>query len=113
MQERDKRRRRILVQELAALEALEASHREAVYAQELGRQARDEQRIAAMLLQTRQEKDIILENRYVLSQESSMIVFVLYCCCLFCIYSLYSILQHLYSTRVCICTCIFEMGLFG
>lgn len=61
--EREKRRRKVLVDQLKANEALEESRREEALVAHLLRQSQFERRIAAELLHARHEKDVIRENR--------------------------------------------------
>ncbi|CAF4651988.1 unnamed protein product [Rotaria sp. Silwood1] len=61
--EREKRRRKVLVDQLRALEAIEDSKREESLVSHLLRQSQFERRLAVELLQTRHEKDILRQNR--------------------------------------------------
>ena len=61
--EREKRRRKVLVDQLKANEALEESKREEALVAHLLRQSQFERRIAVELLHARHEKDVIRENR--------------------------------------------------
>ncbi|KAL5265353.1 hypothetical protein ACHWQZ_G006182 [Mnemiopsis leidyi] len=61
--EREKRRRRVLVEQLAAHEAIEQAKHEDMLVTCLMRQSQLERRIALQLLQVRLEKDVIRNNR--------------------------------------------------
>ncbi|CAF3645652.1 unnamed protein product [Rotaria sordida] len=61
--EREKRRRKVLVDQLRALEAIEDSKREESLVSHLLRQSQFERRLAVELLQTRHEKDVLRQNR--------------------------------------------------
>ncbi|CAF4000149.1 unnamed protein product [Adineta steineri] len=61
--EREKRRRKVLVDQLRALEAIEDSKREESLVSHLLRQSQFERRLAVELLQTRHEKDVLRHNR--------------------------------------------------
>eukprot|EP01137_Pigoraptor_chileana_P012166 Opistho-2@64217 len=61
--EREKRRRKVMVDQQRAQEDLEASRHESVLLARLMRQSMHERKIAAQLMQTRREKDVIRENR--------------------------------------------------
>ena len=63
LQEREKRRRRVLVEQLAAHEAIEQAKHEDMLVTCLMRQSQLERRIALQLLQVRLEKDVIRNNR--------------------------------------------------
>ncbi len=67
--EREKRRRKVLVDQLKANEALEESKREEALVSHLLRQSQFERRIAVELLHARHEKDVIRENRIVYERE--------------------------------------------
>ena len=67
--EREKRRRKVLVDQLKANEALEESKREEALVSHLLRQSQFERRIAVELLHARHEKDVIRENRIVNERE--------------------------------------------
>ena len=62
-QEREKRRRKVLVDQLRAHEAQEEAKREEMLVNRLMRQSQQERRIAVQLLQTRHEKEVIRRNR--------------------------------------------------
>ena len=62
-QEREKRRRRVLVEQLASHESIEQSKHEDMLVTCLMRQSQLERRIALQLLQVRLEKDVIRNNR--------------------------------------------------
>ncbi|XP_013409132.1 sperm flagellar protein 2 isoform X2 [Lingula anatina] len=62
-QEREKRRRKVLVDQLKAHEAQEEAHREEMLVNRLMRQSQQERRIAVQLLQARHEKEVIRKNR--------------------------------------------------
>ena len=55
--------------ELENLERLSQDQRDATHAAALSRQALDERRVAAMLLATRREQAVIVENRIFLKQQ--------------------------------------------
>ncbi|XP_071954486.1 sperm flagellar protein 2-like isoform X2 [Antedon mediterranea] len=61
--EREKRRRKILVDQLKAHEAQESARREEMLVNRLMRQSQQEKRIAVQLMQLRHEKAIICQNR--------------------------------------------------
>lgn len=61
--EREKRRRKVLVDQMKAHENQEEARREEMLVNRLMRQSQQERRIAVQLLQTRHEKDIIRKNR--------------------------------------------------
>lgn len=61
--EREIRRRRVLVQQMKALQEQEASKRETVLVERLMRQSMQERRVATQLMQIRTEKDSIRNNR--------------------------------------------------
>lgn len=61
--EREKRRRKAMVDEQMAVAALEEAQREEMLLAKLMRQSMFERGIAAQLMQTRQEKDAIRQNR--------------------------------------------------
>ena len=67
--EREKRRRKVLVDQLKANEALEETKREEALVSHLLRQSQFERRIAVELLHARHEKDVIRENRIVNERE--------------------------------------------
>lgn len=67
--EREKRRRKVLVDQLKANEALEESKREEALVSHLLRQSQFERRIAVELLHARHEKDVIRENRIINERE--------------------------------------------
>ncbi|XP_063721341.1 sperm flagellar protein 2-like isoform X3 [Symsagittifera roscoffensis] len=67
--EREKRRRKVLVDQLKAHEAQEDARREEEIVNRLMRQSQVERRIVVQLLQTRQEKAVILENRKLREQQ--------------------------------------------
>uniref|UniRef100_A0A6Q2XHT1 Calponin-homology (CH) domain-containing protein n=1 Tax=Esox lucius TaxID=8010 RepID=A0A6Q2XHT1_ESOLU len=62
-QQREKRRRRFLVQQLKAHEAQEEALREEQLVERLTRQSQQEKRLAVQLMQLRQQKEVILQNR--------------------------------------------------
>ncbi|CAF1530218.1 unnamed protein product, partial [Didymodactylos carnosus] len=61
--EREKRRRKVLVDQLRALESIEDARREESLVSHLLRQSQFERRLAVELLQTRHEKDVLRQNR--------------------------------------------------
>ncbi|CAB4023642.1 Hypothetical predicted protein, partial [Paramuricea clavata] len=61
--EREKRRRRVLIEQLKAHEAQEEQRREEMLVKRLMRQSQQEKRIAVQLMQIRHEKQVIKENR--------------------------------------------------
>lgn len=66
--EREKRRRKVLVDQIKAHEAQEEAHREEMLVNRLMRQSQQERRIAVQLLQTRHEKEVIRKNRILREQ---------------------------------------------
>ncbi|KAI8510088.1 hypothetical protein Bbelb_125160 [Branchiostoma belcheri] len=68
-EEREKRRRKVLVDQLKAHDAQEEAHREEMLVNRLMRQSQQERRIAVQLLQARHEKDIIRKNRIFLEKQ--------------------------------------------
>ncbi|ESO92609.1 hypothetical protein LOTGIDRAFT_120497 [Lottia gigantea] len=62
-EEREKRRRKVLVDQMTAHENQEAARREEILVNRLMRQSQQERRIAVQLLQTRHEKEVITRNR--------------------------------------------------
>uniref|UniRef100_UPI003AAC52F2 sperm flagellar protein 2 n=1 Tax=Centroberyx gerrardi TaxID=166262 RepID=UPI003AAC52F2 len=62
-QQREKRRRKFLVEQLKAHEAQEEAQREEQLVERLTRQTQQERRLAVQLLQMRMEKDVIRDNR--------------------------------------------------
>uniref|UniRef100_A0A8C7P748 Sperm flagellar 2 n=1 Tax=Oncorhynchus mykiss TaxID=8022 RepID=A0A8C7P748_ONCMY len=62
-QQREKRRRRVLVEQLKAHEAQEEALREEQLVERLTRQSQLERRLAVQLMQLRQQKDILRQNR--------------------------------------------------
>lgn len=67
--EREKRRRKVLVDQLKANEALEEYKREEALVAHLLRQSQFERRVAAELLHARHEKDVLRENRVAKEKE--------------------------------------------
>nr|XP_022317151.1 sperm flagellar protein 2-like isoform X9 [Crassostrea virginica] len=63
--EREKRRRKVLVDQMKAHEAQEEARREEMLVNRLMRQSQQERRIAVQLLQARHEKEIIRKNRII------------------------------------------------
>ncbi|KAL3868818.1 hypothetical protein ACJMK2_041577, partial [Sinanodonta woodiana] len=63
--EREKRRRKVLVDQMKAHEAQEEARREEMLVNRLMRQSQQERRIAVQLLQARHEKEIIRRNRII------------------------------------------------
>ncbi|XP_078353910.1 sperm flagellar protein 2-like [Oculina patagonica] len=61
--EREKRRRRVLIEQMKAHEAQEEAHREEMLVNRLMRQSQQERRIAVQLMQIRHEKEVIRQNR--------------------------------------------------
>ncbi|XP_028417674.1 sperm flagellar protein 2-like [Dendronephthya gigantea] len=61
--EREKRRRRVLIEQLKAHESQEEQRREEMLVKRLMRQSQQEKRIAVQLMQIRHEKQVIKENR--------------------------------------------------
>ncbi|XP_069125844.1 sperm flagellar protein 2-like isoform X2 [Argopecten irradians] len=61
--EREKRRRKVLVDQLMAHDSQEEARREEMLVNRLMRQSQQERRIAVQLLQTRHEKEVIRKNR--------------------------------------------------
>lgn len=61
--EREKRRRRVLIEQMKAHEAQEEAHREEMLVNRLMRQSQQERRIAVQLMQVRHEKEVIRQNR--------------------------------------------------
>ncbi|XP_060552949.1 sperm flagellar protein 2-like isoform X2 [Ruditapes philippinarum] len=66
--EREKRRRKVLVDQIKAHESQEEAHREEMLVNRLMRQSQQERRIAVQLLQTRHEKEVIRKNRIMREQ---------------------------------------------
>uniref|UniRef100_A0A674CNV3 Sperm flagellar 2 n=1 Tax=Salmo trutta TaxID=8032 RepID=A0A674CNV3_SALTR len=62
-QQREKRRRRVLVEQLKAHEAQEEALREEQLVERLTRQSQLERRLAVQLMQLRQQKDVLRQNR--------------------------------------------------
>lgn len=67
--EREKRRRKVLVDQLKAHEAQEEARREEMLVNRLMRQSQQERRIAVQLLHARHEKEIIRKNRLTREQQ--------------------------------------------
>ncbi|EDO31300.1 predicted protein [Nematostella vectensis] len=67
--EREKRRRRVLIEQMKAHEAQEEAHREEMLVNRLMRQSQQERRIAVQLMQTRHEKEVIRQNRIFREQQ--------------------------------------------
>lgn len=67
--EREVRRRRILIEQAQAQEALDAKRREEALLEKLGRQSAEEQRIAERLWRVRQEADVMRDNRQLRQDE--------------------------------------------
>ncbi|KAK7503972.1 hypothetical protein BaRGS_00004704, partial [Batillaria attramentaria] len=67
--EREKRRRKVLGEQLAAHHAQEEAHREEMMVNRLMRQSQQERRIAVQLLQARHEKEVIRNNRIMREQQ--------------------------------------------
>ncbi|XP_048761563.2 sperm flagellar protein 2-like isoform X3 [Ostrea edulis] len=63
--EREKRRRKVLVDQMKAHESQEEARREEMLVNRLMRQSQQERRIAVQLLQARHEKEIIRKNRII------------------------------------------------
>eukprot|EP00105_Crassostrea_gigas_P002319 XP_011414807.1 PREDICTED: sperm flagellar protein 2 isoform X4 [Crassostrea gigas] len=63
--EREKRRRKVLVDQMKAHEAQEEARREEMLVNRLMRQSQQERRIAVQLLQARHEKEVIRKNRII------------------------------------------------
>ncbi|XP_052233181.1 sperm flagellar protein 2-like [Dreissena polymorpha] len=61
--EREKRRRKVIVDQIKAHASQEEAHREEMLVNRLMRQSQQERRIAVQLLQTRHEKEVIRSNR--------------------------------------------------
>ncbi|XP_067937009.1 sperm flagellar protein 2-like [Watersipora subatra] len=61
--EREKRRRKVLVEQMKAHETQEENRREEMLVNRLMRQSQQERRIAVQLLQARHEKEVIKQNR--------------------------------------------------
>ncbi|XP_038067047.1 sperm flagellar protein 2-like isoform X1 [Patiria miniata] len=68
-QEREKRRRKVLVDQLKAHDAQEEARREELLVNRLMRQSQQERRIATQLLQLRHEKAVICQNRIFREQQ--------------------------------------------
>ncbi|XP_022100241.1 sperm flagellar protein 2-like isoform X2 [Acanthaster planci] len=68
-QEREKRRRKVLVDQLKAHDAQEEARREEMLVNRLMRQSQQERRIATQLLQLRHEKAVICQNRIFREQQ--------------------------------------------
>merc|ERR1712183_827454 len=68
-EERAKRRRKILVDQMKAHLAQEESIRQEQVVQRLLRQSQHEKRITAQLMQARREKEVIKKNRIILEQQ--------------------------------------------
>ncbi|XP_052777050.1 sperm flagellar protein 2-like isoform X2 [Mya arenaria] len=66
--EREKRRRKVIVDQIKAHEAQEEAHREEMLVNRLMRQSQQERRIAVQLLQARHEKEVIRKNRILREQ---------------------------------------------
>ncbi|XP_038852765.1 sperm flagellar protein 2 [Salvelinus namaycush] len=62
-QQREKRRRRVLVEQMKAHEAQEEALREEQLVERLTRQSQLERRLAVQLMQLRQQKDVLRQNR--------------------------------------------------
>ncbi|XP_062398924.1 sperm flagellar protein 2 isoform X2 [Sardina pilchardus] len=62
-EQREKRRRRVLVEQLRAHEAQEEALREEQLVERLMRQSQQEKRLAVQLMQARQQKEVLRQNR--------------------------------------------------
>ncbi|KAM6965443.1 sperm flagellar protein 2 [Aplochiton taeniatus] len=62
-QQREKRRRKVLMEQLKAHEAQEEAQREEQLVERLTRQSQQERRLAVQLLQLRMQKEVIVQNR--------------------------------------------------
>ncbi|XP_069737279.1 sperm flagellar protein 2 [Phaenicophaeus curvirostris] len=62
-EQREKRRRKVLMEQLIAHEAQEEAHREEQLIYRLMRQSQQERRIAVQLMHVRHEKDVLRQNR--------------------------------------------------
>ncbi|KAK6179274.1 hypothetical protein SNE40_011674 [Patella caerulea] len=62
-EEREKRRRKVLVDQMTAHENQEEARREEILVNRLMRQSQQERRIAVQLMQTRHEKEVVRRNR--------------------------------------------------
>eukprot|EP00794_Sanderia_malayensis_P007710 gene7710-8548_t len=69
--EREKRRRRVLVEQLKSHEAQQEAHREEMLVNRLMRQSQMERRIAVQLMHVRHEKEVIKRNRMAREQQFS------------------------------------------
>jgi len=69
--EREKRRRRVLVEQLKSHEAQEEAHREEMLVNRLMRQSQMERRIAVQLMHARHEKEIIKKDRMLREKQFS------------------------------------------